>query len=475
MLFLTYMFALGLPAMVVAALAGLAVLLRRSAARSASAAEVAAAKSIGGTTVGFFHPYCNAGGGGERVLWCAVQALCEQSVDIHCVVYTGDIDASKAQILDTAQSRFGLGIDPARVTFVFLRRRGLVEAARYPHFTMLGQSLGSMVLGWEALSQVVPEVFIDSMGYAFVLPIARWLAGCRVGCYVHYPTISTDMLSRVQNREGSFNNSEAVSRSSTLTTAKLLYYRLFAALYGMVGGCAEVVLTNSSWTHNHIVTLWGRANRTSIVYPPCNTADLEANPLEGRLAKVVSVAQFRPEKNHALQLQAFARFVSEYPVHASKVELVMVGGCRNSGDQARVAALEALLAKLNLKHCAKIVTNAPYPELKRHLREAAVGIHTMRDEHFGIGVVEFMAAGAIPLAHNSAGPRMDIVTPAADGDTGFLAATEEEYTEALAQVFAMIPADRLAMQRRARQAVKHRFSDEAFREAFLAAVAPLLV
>lgn len=25
--------------------------------------------------VGFFHPYCNAGGGGERVLWCAIRAL----------------------------------------------------------------------------------------------------------------------------------------------------------------------------------------------------------------------------------------------------------------------------------------------------------------------------------------------------------------------------------------------------------------
>lgn len=25
--------------------------------------------------IGFFHPYCNAGGGGERVLWCAIRAL----------------------------------------------------------------------------------------------------------------------------------------------------------------------------------------------------------------------------------------------------------------------------------------------------------------------------------------------------------------------------------------------------------------
>jgi len=28
-----------------------------------------------GTVVGIFHPYCNAGGGGERVLWAAVQAI----------------------------------------------------------------------------------------------------------------------------------------------------------------------------------------------------------------------------------------------------------------------------------------------------------------------------------------------------------------------------------------------------------------
>lgn len=29
----------------------------------------------GRSVVGFFHPYCNAGGGGERVLWVAVRAI----------------------------------------------------------------------------------------------------------------------------------------------------------------------------------------------------------------------------------------------------------------------------------------------------------------------------------------------------------------------------------------------------------------
>ena len=26
-------------------------------------------------TIGFFHPFCNSGGGGERVLWSAVKAI----------------------------------------------------------------------------------------------------------------------------------------------------------------------------------------------------------------------------------------------------------------------------------------------------------------------------------------------------------------------------------------------------------------
>jgi len=34
------------------------------------------------TVVGFFHPYCNAGGGGERVLWAAIQAIQKRYIGI---------------------------------------------------------------------------------------------------------------------------------------------------------------------------------------------------------------------------------------------------------------------------------------------------------------------------------------------------------------------------------------------------------
>lgn len=55
--------------------------------------------------------------------------------------------------------------------------------------TLIGQSLGSVWLGMEALKIIVPDVYIDTMGYAFTFPLFKLLAGCSVGAYVHYPTI----------------------------------------------------------------------------------------------------------------------------------------------------------------------------------------------------------------------------------------------------------------------------------------------
>lgn len=58
--------------------------------------------------VGFFHPYTNDGGGGERVLWCAVKAIQEESPDLDTVVYTGDHDASPQSLMGRAIDRFGV-------------------------------------------------------------------------------------------------------------------------------------------------------------------------------------------------------------------------------------------------------------------------------------------------------------------------------------------------------------------------------
>ena len=99
-----------------------------------------------------------------------------------------------------------------------------------------------------------------------------------VASYVHYPTISTDMLDRVRNRESAFNHSGFVANNAALTKGKLFYYHIFARLYRLVGSFSRSVMVNSSWTKGHIDQLW--KCKASIVYPPCNTSEFQKLPLE---------------------------------------------------------------------------------------------------------------------------------------------------------------------------------------------------
>lgn len=306
---------------------------------------------------------------------------------IKCVVYTGDTDATANDILSRAKQRFNIAL-PKEVEFVYLQKRDWVEASPYPHFTLLCQSLGSLVLGWEAMMKFVPDIYIDTMGYAFTLPLFRFVGGCKVACYVHYPTISTDMLNRVAQRTATYNNARFISRSPVLSQGKLLYYKIFAWLYGLAGKCAKVVMVNSTWTQGHILDLWHANDRTLIVYPPCDTKGFLSLPLEdktdNKVHSIVSVAQFRPEKDHPLQLRAFKKFL-EQQRNKHKYKLILVGGCRNEGDQSRVKDLKDLATELEITDHVEFRLNVPFSELKQLMADATVGLHTMWNEHFGIG------------------------------------------------------------------------------------------
>ena len=85
--------------------------------------------------------------------------------------------------------------------------------------------------------------------------------------------------------------------------------RARAALTGHRLCAAQAVMVNSSWTAEHIRRLWWRLEPPARVFPPCDVADLAGLPLDRKLKRLylVSLAQFRPEKDHALQLRAFAR------------------------------------------------------------------------------------------------------------------------------------------------------------------------
>ncbi|KNC51054.1 glycosyl transferase [Thecamonas trahens ATCC 50062] len=423
-------------------------------------------------TIAFFHPYANAGGGGERVLWKGVAAAMARWPSARILIYTGNEGIPPEDILARARNRFAVEL-PREPIFVFLATRTAVESHALLRPTMLMQSLGSMVLAGEALFRARAHVVIDSMGYAFTYPVFSWIGGAVVGAYVHYPTISTDMLAAVVAQRPSYNNSSLVASSVTLSSAKATYYRAFAWLYGFMGRRATMVTVNSSWTHGHIAALWGMTSPAlRTVFPPCDCATfLELPPPDApsRSLDIVSVGQFRPEKDHLLQVRAFAR-ARATPGFPAQAKLVLIGSVRNADDAARVAALHSLAAELDVADAVDIRTDVAFPDLVAALGASTVGLHTMWNEHFGIAVVEYMAAGLVTLAHGTGGPLMDIVGPPSAG-RGFLATSLDEFADQLVYIYAHLPEARAVAA--AGRASVMRFSDDVFDAAFTDALALL--
>ena len=97
---------------------------------------------------------------------------------------------------------------------------------------------------------------------------------------------------------------------------------------------------------------------------------------------------------------------------------MLLGSSRNSDDDKLVSSLKTLVCDCGIERNVDFVVNAPYSALQAHLSEAGIGLHTMWNEHFGISVVEMMAAGLVVIAHRSGGPLMDIVVNCAGKPTG---------------------------------------------------------
>lgn len=475
------------PFLVVAAVALYLLKLRREYARHhrAEAAEDGS-KTV---TVGVFHPYANGGGGGERVLYCALIALAKHfkhrgedegvRYKLRVVLYSGDDGLSASELVARAAERFNLPelttyrVD-ACVTLVPLLKRDILDPSRYPHFTLLWQSVAQMRLALEAFKAsrkrgLYPQFWLDTTGCPFSYVIASVRFGCTVMAYVHYPMISTDMIAKVKQRDAGFNNDSAIASSSTRSTAKYIYYRLFAAAYSVVGRyCTDVVMVNSTWTYNHIAHLWGK--KPFIVYPPCGTMEeFMAFDLVNREPLALSISQFRPEKNQLLQLQALKLLLTE---HADAMQsthrdfkLIMLGSCRNADDEERVENLREQAVELGISDRVQFVVNASFKEMKAYLRRSSIGLHTMYNEHFGISNVEMMAAGVVVIANNSGGPKLDIVKPGA----GYLALTAAEYAEHMWTVLSEAPKKLIELRETARE-LSLRFSDQVFEEQFMAAM-----
>ena len=161
---------------------------------------------------------------------------------------------------------------------------------------------------------------------------------------------------------------------------------MLAKFYKFSLKAPSLIFANSTWTKKRLAS-----DRPIInLYPPCQlAAKYKAKDIEGKVT-IVSIGQFRPEKNQIRQLQIIRLLLSRYPSIAGKFHCYIIGGVRNDEDRNLFESLRMYSQKNNLEQHVSILANVSGDKKEKLLNEAAIGLHTMNDEHFGISIVEMM-------------------------------------------------------------------------------------
>jgi len=176
--------------------------------------------------------------------------------------------------------------------------------------------------------------------------------------------------------------------SNALSGFWRLYYGPARVFYRSRVSLIRRFLAVSDFTREFVREKWGRDSTT--LYPPCPIdlyRDLQNHPKENL---VITVGRIAPEK----RMQLFLEIAHKLP----EVKFAIVG----SIPEDKKWYYENL-KRITPGNVSFII--APLRKVRDVLGKAKVYVHTTQNEHFGITIVEAMAAGCVPVVHNSGGPR----------------------------------------------------------------------
>jgi glycosyltransferase involved in cell wall biosynthesis len=224
------------------------------------------------------------------------------------------------------------------------------------------------------------DLLVNSQGDT--LPVASDIT------YVHYPT---------------FSEYEQVDINLKYTAS--LFWRLYIAPYKLVHGFfnrylrSGVLATNSNFSKKAIRR---HVDRDAIVItPPVETKTFFTAAKSGvRQNRVISCGRYSPEKNYEYVLQVAEQL--------RDVQFSVIGSF--SGQKS--ANYYVKLCTLKSERClsnVELLKNIRFECLLNLYGSSKVYMHAMKGEHFGIVVVEALAAGLVPVVYRGGGPWEDIL------------------------------------------------------------------
>ncbi|MDQ3872126.1 MAG: glycosyltransferase family 4 protein [Thermoproteota archaeon] len=236
---------------------------------------------------------------------------------------------------------------------------------------------------------------------------------------------------------------------------KSLFWKLYFKPYSVIAKHlamraitkSSFILTNSRFSREAIRQSLPDAH-PYVLYPP---VDIERfshayrHPINARDAKVLVISRFSPEKQLENAI-TIARFLGK------KIKFHIVGSLAPA-NRTYFGMLQDVIRNNGMTQTITLTPNASNEELLHVLSESTIYLHTMIGEHFGVAIVEAMAAGLVPIVP-------------AYGGCSEIVPHEYQYhsLEEAAQYIARNAKDPHDEKRRQMHEISERFSPDIFRK-----------
>jgi glycosyltransferase involved in cell wall biosynthesis len=225
------------------------------------------------------------------------------------------------------------------------------------------------------------QLLIDSGNSQIFLPRKK-----NILSYVHYPR---------ENRI--INNAKILQKPLTFRNFfSYISYRLLLIIYQLAyKNIDHAFVSNSFFTQQSLIDCYPNLQHESIrvIYPPVDISSYSKNKSQPRQNSIISLGRFSPDKKQLEQIK-IALSLPDLDFH-------MVGFVNNNNYFNRCEEF----VRLNQITNVTLHPNTTHSQVIELLGQSRYFLHVLADEPFGITAVEAIAAGCIPIVHDSGGQR----------------------------------------------------------------------
>jgi glycosyltransferase involved in cell wall biosynthesis len=201
--------------------------------------------------------------------------------------------------------------------------------------------------------------------------------------YLHFPRF-------LMNSTGNYGSNKY--RKSLFWRAYFKPYSIIAHSLAMRATTrSNLILTNSKFSREAIREALPGV-QPYVLYPPVDTERFSSaynHPTDSREATVLVVSRFSPEKRieNAIKIAHLL---------GGKIKFQIIGSLAPA-NRAYFKRLQQMIQIYSLSQTVNLTPNASNQELIDSMSKSIVYLHTMIGEHFGVSIVEAMAAGLVPV------------------------------------------------------------------------------